>query len=72
MIMRDPGEKGGNFKAVIFCDNKLSFDAKFDGEFNGAIFIFLCCILWSKTNLKILPMDIFEAFGRYESHFRTD
>ena len=25
-----------------------------------------------RTNLKILPIDIFEDFGRYESHFQTD
>ena len=25
-----------------------------------------------QTNLKILPVDIFEAFGRCESHFRAD
>ena len=33
------------------------------------LFSFLCCIFWSNTNLKILPMDIFEAFGQYENHF---
>ena len=45
MIIRDPGEKVENFKVVIFAI-KLALDAKFNGEFNGAIFNFLCCILW--------------------------
>ena len=64
MNLRDPGEKGENFKAYIFATKH--FYAECYGEFNGAIFIFLCGILLSKTNLKMLHMDIFEVFGRYE------
>ena len=38
-------KKGEKFKVVIFAVKKLPFDAQFDGKFNGAIFIFLCCTL---------------------------
>ena len=44
--MRDPGEKGESFKVVLFVIKSFVLDAKYDGEFNGAIFFFLCCILW--------------------------
>ena len=72
MNMREPGELRWKFQSSYFHHKRLSFDAKFDGELNGAIFIFLFCILWSKANLKILDMDISEVFGRYESDFRAD
>ena len=57
--MRDPGEKGKNFKA---------------GTFVIKGFLSFICVhtLVKKMNLKILHMDVFEAFGRYESHFQTD
>ena len=37
MIAGDPGEKGENVQSRYFCHKMLSFDAQFDGEFNGAI-----------------------------------
>ena len=49
MIIRDPGEKIEKFQSCYFCHKKLYFDAKFDGEFNGAIFIFLYCIFLQKN-----------------------
>ena len=61
MNMRDPGEKGENFKAVIF-SQKLFFDAEIDGEFNGAIFIFLCCILWSENEFENCTYGHFRSF----------
>ena len=72
MNMIDLGEKVQTSKLLFLPRKKLSFPADLDGDFNGAIFIFLLCILWSKTSLIILHMNIFETFGRYESHFQTD
>ena len=71
MIMRDPDEKGENFKICYFCHKKLSLDAKFDGGFNGDIFVFLYCIIWSKNEFENFTY-IFEASGRNESYFRID
>ena len=65
-----------NISKLLFLPQKASFhaefeDAEFYGELNGATFIFLYGIFCQKTNFKILHMDIFKAFGRHESHFRT-
>ena len=68
MIMRDPGKKV-NFNVVIFAIK--SFLPMQD--LMGSSMVFLSSVLHTlvkkKMDFKILPLDIFEAFGRYESHF---
>ena len=76
MTMLDPDEKGKNVYVVIFYHKKLSFDAQFNGVSIGLLVMVLFshfCVAYfgQKTNLKIFPLDIFETFGRLESHFRT-
>ena len=73
MNLWDPGEKMCKFQSCYFCRKKHCVDAELYGEFNDAIFIFsMLYIVVKKINLKILYMDIFKAFGRYENHFQTD
>ena len=70
MNMRDPGEKGQNFKAVILATKV--FMQIVTGSLMVLFLTFCVTEFGQKTNLKHLHMDIFEAFGRYESNFRTD
>ena len=79
MNMRDPGEKGENFKAVIFVAILVIFAIKsylsmqnVPGSSMVLFSSFYVAYFGQKTSLKILYMDIFEAFGQYENHFRTD
>ena len=73
MIMRDPGEKVENFKVVIFAIKIFLWMQ--DLTWSSMVLLSSLCVsvlhTLVKTNLKILPMDIFETSGRYESHFRT-
>ena len=72
MIMRDPGEKGENFEAVIFAIK--SFLSVQNLTWSSIVLFSSFCVAYfgKKKHLKILPMDIFEEFGQYESHFQTD
>ena len=64
MNLRDPGEKGENFKAVIFATNKKHcFDAEFYGKFNNAIYIFLDGIFLSKNELENFTNGHFQSFS---------
>ena len=71
--MGDSGEKGENFEVVIFVTKSFLSMQSLTGS---SIVLFLSvyvAYLGKKTNLKILHMEIFEAFvGRHESHFLTD
>ena len=62
MNLRDPGEKGENFKAVIFTTKKHCFDAEFYGEFNSAIFIFLYDKFLSKNEFENFSYGHFQSF----------
>ena len=62
MIIRGPGESWRKFPSCYFCHKKLSFDVEFDGEFNGAIFIFQCCILWSQNEFENFTYGHFRSF----------
>ena len=74
MNLRDPGEKGENFKAAIFATKKNIVSMQnFTGSSMVLLFSSFCTAYFcQKTNLKILHMDVFKAFGRYESHFQND
>ena len=72
MNLRDPGEKGENFKAVIFATTSIISMQNFTGSSMVLFSSFYMAYFCQKTNLKILHMNILKAFGRYESHFRTD
>ena len=68
MIIRNPGEKGDNFNVVIFATK--SFPSMQHLGISIVLFSSFCIAHFGqKTNLKILPMAIFEGFGQYESHF---
>ena len=69
--MRDTGEKGENFnfQSCYFCHKKLSFNVKFYGEFNGAIFIFLCCIFWSNNKFGNFRHGHFHSFWMIQVTF---
>ena len=55
-------KKDENFKAVIFATKKHCFDAKFYGEFNDAIFIFLYGIFLSKNEFENVTYGHFQSF----------
>ena len=69
---QDSRWKRWKFQNCYFCHKKYSFDATFDGEFNGASFIFLSCMLYSKNEFENLTYVHFRSFGRYESYFLAD
>ena len=69
--MRDPGEKGENFKAVIFDTKSFMSMQNLTGSSMVPFSSFCVAYFGHNTNLKILDIYIFEAFGRYESHFWT-
>ena len=67
--MRDPGEKGQNFRAVIFATKSFLSIQNWTGSSMVLFSSFYVVYFGQKANLKFFHMDIFEAFGRYESHF---
>ena len=72
MIIKDPGEKKTKILSCYFCRKELFFYGKLDGSSMVLFSSFCVTYFGEKTNVKILPIDLFEAFGRYESDFRTD
>ena len=59
--------RGENFKIVIFIKkNFLSVH-----NLTGSEIVFISCVEYFgiKADFKIISMEIFEAFGRHQSHF---
>ena len=73
-------KKGENFKVVIFAIKSFHSMQNLTGssmvQFSPffvprtlVLHILHVTYFGQKTNLKVLPLDIFEAFGQYESYF---
>ena len=63
-----PAIQGENFKIVIFAMKSFLSMQRLAGDSLELFSSFFEYLYGKKTNLNILPMDIFDAFGIYESH----
>ena len=62
-------KKDDNFNVVIFAIKGFLSIQNLTGRSMVPLSCFSVAYFGKKKNLKTLPVDILEAFGRYESHF---